>query len=255
MALHEAVARYLYENRETYASPLNLLDSIGPGQALSKEQSSALKMATKSLHRDFLTSFKGIVCATPMAAANHEFRSFFRPDLVVVDEAGRLPEIELLSIVAFYDGPYIIVGDQMQLRPYLNFDPTAKNAVQSQNPFARQLTYSTLERAVDAGAVDAYFTFNHCAYAHLSTLPSELIYRGVMGPYRSGKHQYPDSVKSFNKFLKEIVPELPGAQNRVMITLPGSWVSYIGTSARNLAHARWAVSQAIRAINDQSLTG
>lgn len=42
-----------------------------------------------------------------MATANYEFRSIFRPDLVLVDEAGRLPEIELLSIVAFYDGPYI----------------------------------------------------------------------------------------------------------------------------------------------------
>lgn len=34
--------------------------------------------------------------------------------------------------------------------------------------------------------------FNHRAYAQLSALPSELIYRGVMGPYRGGQAQYPD---------------------------------------------------------------
>jgi hypothetical protein len=100
-----------------------------------------------------------------MAAADHEFRSFFRPNIVALDEGGRLPEIELTSILAFYDGPFIVVGDPQQLSPWVEFNPEAKNEVQSFNPFARQLGYSTLERAVDAGAVDNYLTLNHRSYA------------------------------------------------------------------------------------------
>lgn len=75
-------------------------------------------------------------------------------------------------------------------------------------------TPTTLERAVDAGAIYAYLTFNHRAYAYLSVLPSELIYRGVMGPYRGGQAQYPNSVKSFNEFLEKIVPNLPGHEGK-----------------------------------------
>jgi superfamily I DNA and/or RNA helicase len=255
MSLHEAAAGFLDENQEKYIELVTLLNSITPGEAMSPKQSSLLKSGTKTLYRDFLASFKGIIYATPMAAASSEFQPFFKPHLTLIDEAGRLREIELLSVIAFFDGPYIVVGDQQQLKPYIGFDPTANNEVQSLNPFAKQLTYSTLERAVDAGAVDAYFTFNHRAYAQLSNLPSKFIYRGMMRPYRGGRAQYPNSVKNFNQFLKDnVAPQLPRDQNRVMVTLPGSWVSYIGSSARNIAHARWAISQAILAITDESLT-
>ena len=96
---------------------------------------------------------------------------------------------------------------------------------------------------------------NHRAYTQLSTRPSRLIYRSVMGSYRARQAQYLDSVKGFNIFLKAIVPDLPSHHNRimVMVTLPASWVSLIGTSARNIAHVRWAVTQAIKAIKDTSL--
>lgn len=105
-----------------------------------------------------------------------DFKSF-----VLVVEGGRLPEIELLSIIAFYDEPVIVGGDQQQLRPYSGFTFPAKNAVQSLNPFARQMTYSTLERPVDAVFVNSYLTFNHRAYAQLSTVPQKVIYRSAMG--------------------------------------------------------------------------
>jgi hypothetical protein len=75
-----------------------------------------------------------------------------------------------------------------------------------------------------------------------------------MGPFKQGKDQYPESVKKINVFLRSIAPNMRKTDNRLIVTLPGSWVSYIGTSARNVAHARWIVSHAIKAIKDESLT-
>lgn len=120
-----------------------------------------------------------------MSACDHEFKSHFRPDLVMLDEGGRLPELELLSVMAFFDGPFLVVGGPQQMRPFTELQPDAANDAQSFNPFVHQLSYSTLERAADAGAVDAYLTFNHRAYGNLCVLPSNLIYRGIMAPYRA----------------------------------------------------------------------
>jgi hypothetical protein len=71
-----------------------------------------------------------------------------------------------------------------------------------------------------------------------------MIYYGIMVSYTAGGDQFPPSVKNFNTFLKSIVPGLPNDQNRIMVSFPGSWVSRIGTSARNLAHAKWATNSA-----------
>lgn len=77
---------------------------------------------------------------------------------------------------------------------------------QSFDPVVKQLQYSTLESAVDAGAIDAYLSLNHRSYARLSRLPSTIIYQGQMFP-ADIKQQDPVSVLQWNKFLKASNPK------------------------------------------------
>jgi hypothetical protein len=170
-----------------------------------------------------------------------------------VDDGERLPEIDLVSTLACFDAPMIIVGDPQQQRRIINFDEN--NEHQSGNLMAPQMSYSTIERAVDAGATDSYLRLNHRSYGDLSDMTSKRIYRRLMMPYRRDEKQWPTAAIAFNRFLRHICPTLPlMEQNRIMVTFPGSWVSHVGGSARNIAHARWIVRQAIKAIKDKGLT-
>lgn len=68
------------------------LDDLRSGKELSREEIFSLKSFIKSLYTTFLNQFRGIVCATLIAATNHRFRTHFGPDLVLIDEGGRAHE-------------------------------------------------------------------------------------------------------------------------------------------------------------------
>ncbi|KAB5572584.1 hypothetical protein GE09DRAFT_1269540 [Coniochaeta sp. 2T2.1] len=253
MSLHQAAIAYHLADTSRDLKFDRLLKSLETATDMTQKQSTELRAGTKRLYREFLVQFKGIICSTPMAVADAEFRNWFHPHLITVDEGGRLPENELLTVLAFYDAPVIVVGDHHQLPPYLKFNANAKNDLQSSNPIAPQLRYSTTERAVDAGAIETFMQFNHRSSGFLHKVPSQLIYRDLMTPF-SRANQWSSLTETYHKFLLELAPELPKNETRLMVTLEGSWDSYIGTSARNIAHARWIVATSIKAVHDKTLT-
>lgn len=230
-----------------------LLQKAETDAEMSKNDVLDLQKETKQLYRDFLGQFQGIVCCTPVAASNYQFRTNFSPHLVLIDEGGRLRELELLILVAWFRGPWVIVGDKHQLGPFVHMDPSARNEVQSNNPFVKQLGYSTLARAVDAGATDAYLTVNHRAYGNLAQIPSKLIYRNRM-EQPLGKNRYPESVKRFHHFLARLAPSISERDQRVLVHFPGSWAHTIGSSFFNLAHVRWTLARIQEVVTDPSFS-
>ncbi|MBE3048707.1 hypothetical protein IMZ48_40655 [Candidatus Bathyarchaeota archaeon] len=75
---------------EKYADLHSILSKICNKETLEKAEMSSLKIITKKLYQDCLQNFHGIVCCTPVAARNYQFRIGFRPDLVLVDEGGHI---------------------------------------------------------------------------------------------------------------------------------------------------------------------
>lgn len=221
MSLQEAAARYHMQNPHLHRDLEGLLAKIRRGQEISSEDMSEIKAEVKNLYHQFLLQFRGVVCCTPIAASNFQFRTHYSPDLVLVDEGGRLRELELLVLIAWYPRPWIIIGDKHQLGPFIHVDPSMKNEVQSENPFVKQLAYSTLARAIDAGVTDSYMTVNHRSFGNLAAIPSTLIYRDQMS-VPVAKNRYPKSVEAFNQFLSQLVPGISKDQSRVMIHFPGS---------------------------------
>lgn len=130
------------------------------------------KTDVKALYADFLCQFKGLVCATPVACSNHTFRSTFKPDLVLVDEVGRMRELSFYIPVTWFDAPVIAVGDYRQNGPTIVIQHDAENAVKSNNPYYPALSTSILERAVLANATDGYLYINHRQLGDLRHLPS-----------------------------------------------------------------------------------
>ncbi|KAK2736659.1 hypothetical protein FQN57_000596 [Myotisia sp. PD_48] len=143
MSLQEAAVHYHINNKESHEILETHLQKVRSDQSLEREEMNVLKFEIKQLYSDFLFQFEGIVCSTPIAASDYLFRTHFRPDLVLIDEGGRLPELELLVLIAWYPGPWIVVGDKQQLGPFVQKDPTVKNETQSLNPFIKQIGYSS----------------------------------------------------------------------------------------------------------------
>ena len=244
ISLQEGASRYLMERLGTYGELNNLLGKVQSGDELSLDDRMDLKARIRSLYSDYLTQFSGVVCTTPVAASNFQFRQAFQPQIVLVDEGGRTSELELLVPIAWYDSRWIIVGDVQQLGPFLQTDPSAKNAVQSYNPFVKQIGYATLARATDASVTDTYLRFNHRAFGTLARDPSIIIYRDQM-QIPQGKPQFPESVRAFNRFLQTIKPGLDINQLRLVVEFPGSWVHKIGI--------HWAIQQVVNVLKNKEL--
>lgn len=222
-------------------------------EGLMQNDLSSLKSATKTLYRTFLASFDGIVCCTPIAASNFQFRSSFRPDIVLIDEGGRLLELELLVLVAWYSGPWVVVGDKFQLAPYVQHDPSANNAAQSKNLFVRQISYSTIARATDAGVTKACLRLNHRALGSLVSAPSTIICRDYMDtPEMERSERFSPSVQSLQRILRRIRPDLKRSACSLLVSMPGSWVGLAGTSPYNLAHVRWALRQVVTVLREDA---
>lgn len=218
MSLHRAALEYHLEHADKHVQLETLLQEVRRREELAKPETNSLVALTKALYRDFLLSFNGIVCSTPMAASNFQFRTHFRPDMVLIDEGGRLQDAEFLVLIAWFEGHWILVGDKYQLAPFVAIDSTADNDAQSHNPFVRQVAYSALARAVDAGATKSYLRFNYRAYGNLAAAPSTLIYWRFMD-VPTGKDMYPESVRSINRILRQTRPDMSRRECTLVVSV------------------------------------
>ncbi|KAK1762933.1 hypothetical protein QBC33DRAFT_573845 [Phialemonium atrogriseum] len=250
MKIHEA--KQAQSKKKSDCRNMSLQEAAVKRDPAQRRHAESLKAYVKLLFGDYLAHFSGVVCCTPVAASNYLFRSHFTDvDLVLVDEAGRMRELELLILVAWFGSRLIVVGDMHQLGPFVQTDPKIDNEVQSHNAFVTQLAYATIGRAVDAGVTDSYLCVNHRQHGRLSALPSALIYRNQM---ISSKAKRPEGLKSFHTFLKGIKFDMPANGYRLIVEFPGSACYTVGTSSANYAHVKWVIAQVVRALKDETLT-
>lgn len=127
LAMNEAAYKYSVTQRDDYSTLDELLLKHNfRGEKLAKDERTSMKSAVKPLYSDFLGQFTGVVCSTPAAASGPMVRRHFKPDIVLVDEAGRVDERQIYPLIAFYSGPWILVGDPVQPGPFVHTDDTAQ---------------------------------------------------------------------------------------------------------------------------------
>jgi hypothetical protein len=112
------------------------------------------------------------LCATVGGAADHMVSTNFSDAaLIVMDEAARMPEHEVWTLLAFYRKAIgkIMVGDPDQLGPHIEEYDAVK-------PYVPQLSMSLQERVQLAGFSSAFFTLQYRAVPQIAALYNRACY-------------------------------------------------------------------------------
>ena len=249
-SLHAHAFQYLLENQENYSNLWRIVEQVDVGTSLTAEQRMDWKMHTKELYQDFLQQFRGVICATPVAAANATVREFLHPVLVVMDEAPRMRELStFIGIVWYSPKAWLFVGDVRQLRPHVNTPDDEDDA----NPFHAALKTSVMGRAVDDGVVTTYLNANFRQYGDLVSCPSEIAYLGQMT--QGYNDRFPVPVKNWVKYCQSLTKDHLDYHCRLIQELPGSRTTKIGRSTANPMHVQWTMARVKEILRDKSLTG
>jgi hypothetical protein len=261
ISLESGAAQYFERHRDEFPALAEILQQIQQQTdgVIDQDTRSALKTLIRNLYTTFLGQFSGVIVATPVATSNHLVHGSFKPDIVLVDEAGRLREMSLMISMTWYDAPHIVVGDHLQFGPHLTVEHHVHNALQSENPFAPSITNSTLSRAVHAGETLASLTVNHRQLGDLYQLPSQLFYYNKVQPFLRPLDRSVPAVKAFAEYIMT----LQGATNpsataddtsRLLVELPGSQARKAGSSTYNSAHAEWVLDRVKEILDNHKIT-
>jgi AAA domain-containing protein len=91
-----------------------------------------------------LNQFTGVVIATPFAGCKAAFVRHFQADIVAVDEAARLSELDQLQVVRFHSPKLlIIVGDPEQLPVFVPIARMTGNPWEAQARLSLRTRIST----------------------------------------------------------------------------------------------------------------
>ncbi|KAK4644188.1 hypothetical protein QC761_302100 [Podospora bellae-mahoneyi] len=196
------------------------------------------------LYRDTLAD-ADFIATTPVAASNH-FKGMFKPDLVFFDESPHARELcNLVAIANFNPVAWIFCGDHRQTVPYVGSAGSG-----SQNPYARQMQISMMERAARAGVIRHELLINHRAYGSLHRLASGLWYNGRMVSGTTKTENRP--LVHVRNYLSRLIGNKPCGVPRLIVHLKGSVGEKTeGTSCWNPSHAAWVMTRVKELLADQ----
>ncbi|KAL2132964.1 hypothetical protein VTI74DRAFT_3064 [Chaetomium olivicolor] len=256
LSLHERAYRYYLEHIEEYPELSKVLEGITSDAVPSEEvadQRKEIKSHVSRLYETFLYQFHGVICATLHAGCSSKLVRHFKADIIFVDEAGKVGELELLQIIRKHNPKFIVVvGDPNQLGPFVRQSRGDK----VRNPWEEYLKRSTLERAFNVGRViQTTLKLYHRAKGGLARLPSTIIYQTQMRPTAVGADARPETTVAWHKFMLKYCPTLHDASQRVLIELQGATTEKLGTSSFNRQHVEYACQVAVDAVKDDTLRG
>ncbi|KAF5022228.1 hypothetical protein F66182_5743 [Fusarium sp. NRRL 66182] len=256
MSLHARSFDFLERNPQRFSQFTDLVKRVKDGEELDETESMNFRSSLKLLYADYLLQEEGIVVATPASAGSTLFREAYSPDLVIVDEAGTLQELTSLIPLAFFNPKaWIFTGDVHQKPPHLTMQHDLGPGKITSNPFAAQLTFSLLGRAVEVGVTNAYLRVNMRAFSNAFTAVNELSYNGLMRPMIRSDGEWKDPVQKILASVKEhIHPGMPEKKGSILVELPGSRTSEVNNSQTNKLHRRYTISK-VRKLLDAKLVG
>jgi hypothetical protein len=127
--------------------------------------------------RVHMLSIAHVVATTCTNSATRAIHQCFGPDLVVIDEAGKATELDVVVPKYHYDPRcLVLVGDENQLAPVA----TSMDDERYPNNLARHLAVPMMERFKKIGYPAALLREQHRIVAGLATLPSQLFSQGKL---------------------------------------------------------------------------
>lgn len=142
------------------------------GETLSNNEQEEWDLETKEL-MSYTINHATALCATVAGAADSFVAESYKDaELLVVDEASRVPEFQWWPLLAFYPNAAgkMMVGDPDQLPPHIETDDKVHN------PFLKQLEISLQGRLQAAGFVSAFFTVQYRACPQIAEIYNTACY-------------------------------------------------------------------------------
>ena len=255
ISLESAAAKYFMANKDLFPALSSAIDGLEKNGKLGEDVQ--LKALVKHLYAEFLKQFNGLICSTPVGCSNQAIHQSYKPDLVLVDEAGRLRELSFMIPIAWYHAPTIVVGDYLQFEPHLTLEHGQEMDKLSTNPFWPAITNSTLCRAVHAGATIGMLCVNHRQHGDLIKLPSNLFYNGQMESSLYGTEIWSDATNAWHAYLLKLHPGLSKRKYmtlRLLVEFTGAQIQKAGTSTYNPTHVHWVMGRLPEILGNPALT-
>ena len=197
------------------------LHIVGPEQVTATD---AFNKAMRTLRREVLSKKARVVLTTCANSANRDLAKFFKPDIVIIDEAAQGTEPDMLVPMLTFPTAksYIFFGDPRQLKP------TVLNTINSE--FHNQLALSLFAR-LEALGIDIHsLMYQYRMTKELCAVPNQIFYSGKI---RSdfGVPPNHNKILAFKHFLGRSVwnlasPKIPEKfdtlRESVFIDLPDS---------------------------------
>jgi hypothetical protein len=187
-----------------------------------------------------------VIVTTCTNSGTEQLHAHFRPDIVVVDEAGRATELDVIVPLYFYHPRcLILVGDDQQLRPTILSDQPATKI----NCFSPQLAQSLMKRLKDLGFRSATLQEQNRMVAGIVDLPARLFYDGKLhdNPLTTTLADRPKA-RWFNAFLSEHFGLQPGTVPRIYANLGGTKCFKHGSTYYNFETASFSLDLIIDMI-------
>ncbi|QPC77701.1 hypothetical protein HYE68_008453 [Fusarium pseudograminearum] len=253
-SLHQFGIRHMEQDLERYQYMDESIYRIRNGELLDKEKRAYFRQGLKTLYRDAITDFSGIVVTTAVGATPLPVREQLDPDLVIIDEAATMDEPTLLIPICHYSPKaFVITGDIAQKPPHLTREHDLGHGKISSNPFMIQKQVSTILRVVEGGAKHSTLNTNMRAHGNVADAVNNLFYNGIM----QTTHGWTDmtSLKAIIAWFTENVnKEHPLDQCFAQVEFTHARVTQRSSSKVNVTHAKWIIQQALSLVQS-GLTG
>ncbi|KAL4725501.1 hypothetical protein ACLX1H_007650 [Fusarium chlamydosporum] len=178
-SLHQFASRKMTQSPDSVPYLKDHLYSIKTGEVLDSGEFATFKQQVKTLYRDTLKDFSGIIATTAVGATPMIVREELQPDLIIVDEAATMDETSLLILIAHYSPKaWVITGDIAQKPPHLTMEHDLGPGQITSNPFAAQKQTSLLHRVVEGNAKHSTLSMNMRAHGSDAFVVNDLFYNG-----------------------------------------------------------------------------
>ncbi|ETI23246.1 hypothetical protein G647_05044 [Cladophialophora carrionii CBS 160.54] len=159
--------------KDLFSEVAKIYQRFGDGEDLSDDDSGLFNSGVDELMA-YTISNAAAVCATIAGAADAVFtKDYSEAELIVVDEASRIPEYYWWPLLAYFPKAVgkIMVGDHFQLPPRVD------EVVEMRNPCQAQLEMSLQERAQKMGTRAAFFSVQYRAMPEIAEIYSKVCYQ------------------------------------------------------------------------------
>ncbi|KAJ9612117.1 hypothetical protein H2200_003714 [Cladophialophora chaetospira] len=168
---------------EKFESFVTLFLRISNGDKFKPEQWSEFEAALEELLTYTINSASAI-CATVAGAADSFFSQHYADaELLVVDEAARIPEYQMWPLLVFFPraAGKILVGDRKQLPPTIKDDDRPDKTKRLINPAEKQLKVSFMERMQSLGFKTTLFNLQYRSVSKIADIYSAVCYDSKLG--------------------------------------------------------------------------